>query len=126
MADEKPAVAAAALLRADIKILEVKAGPAEEGRVIVEEEREADAFAVVLGEDDLGVAAWSEQALAQALFRRRHFVLELLEPRQVADEAEYVGDVVDARFDDLRLRHRRLSLRLALPAGGSRRRADRL
>ena len=62
-----------------------------------------------LDEHDFGVSARSEQAVAQALLRRRHLVLELLELGQVPDEAEDVADILDARFDNPRLAHPVLS-----------------
>jgi hypothetical protein len=89
----------------------------------MEEEGEADPFALRLDEQRFGVFARSEQALAQVLLRRRDLALELLELRQLSDEAEDVGDVGDARFDNPRPVHGRTPSRLNSPRPARRLRA---
>ena len=84
---------AAARLRDDEQVLEVDPRLAEEGREGVEEQREADRHAVVLGQDDLGVRTRPEQRLAEPVLGRHHFVEQALVVGERADEGENLRDV---------------------------------
>lgn len=90
-------MASAPLVGEDEEVFEVHPRPGEEGRVVVEEEREADdalaARSVVLGDQRLAVPARAEEVIGE-LRRRPHVsVLELLVARERADEGVKGGHV---------------------------------
>jgi hypothetical protein len=79
--------------RLDEEVLQVEPRRGQEGRVVVEEEREGDRAAVHLREEDLGVGPRAEEMRAEPLRAARHLVGQTLVLREAADQAEDVVDV---------------------------------
>src|SRR5262249_55947962 len=84
--------ASPALVRLDEQILQVQAGGGPEGRVVVEEECEADGAPVALAEEYLGVGPRSEEMLMEGLPGPGHLRAQMLVGRERADQPE---DVVE-------------------------------
>src|SRR5271157_2867873 len=103
MPQQQLSVTLPSLLRTDIEILQVEPGPAKEGRITMKEQRKRDPFAVLLDKHNLGVFPCAEQRLAQGALCGLDLVRELLEPRELRDEAEDVRNVRVPRLDDSRL-----------------------
>ncbi len=93
--EKGPSVALPPVFRDDEQVLEVEARPADERRVIVEEERETNGHRLLFGQEGFGVRAWAEEVRLQLLLGSDDFVFQPLVARQLANEGldrRYIGD----------------------------------
>ena len=86
----------------DEEILEVETRRRPEGRVVVEEEREADRPSARLRDERLGIPPRPEEMLAQRGGGAYDLGRQPLVGREFADQAEDVVDVVGRRGTDRR------------------------
>src|SRR5690606_39745052 len=86
--------ALAAQRRAHEQVLEIQAAAAEEGREVVEEQREARRLVVPFGDHHFRIRALAEKAFFQLGFGGDHLVGELLVLGELAYERKDQGQVV--------------------------------
>src|SRR5687768_1398995 len=92
---ERPPNAAAAMRREDEQILEVETALAEEGRVVVKEEREPRRVTANLGDQDLRGRPLAEQRDAQVHLCCHGFIRQPLVFGEPADEGENEREIGD-------------------------------
>src|SRR4030095_11961977 len=93
MTQQRLAQTLPAKLLPHVEIFEIDPGLRQEGREVGEEQREAGDLGAEPRDHDLAARTRTEQLLAQLFFRRLHFVEELLELRQLADQLQDDGHV---------------------------------
>src|SRR5438034_4752148 len=93
MGEQRATDAVAAVVGKNEQVLEVEAGPSQECRESVKEEGETDRLSVLLRHHCLRVRARAEETGIEQLLRQDHLVLQLLEARQLPDQAGNQRDV---------------------------------
>jgi hypothetical protein len=85
------------------KVFQVDAGFAQKSREIVKEESETDRFVPKISDHDFSPATLAEERFAQDLFRRRHFVGQLLVNSELFDEAQNQRRIANGRLPDFEI-----------------------
>src|SRR5581483_8223456 len=93
LGQERTAVSAPAALGLHEEVFEVDAGPAEERREVVEEQREAGRVVLVGGDENLRVRTGAEEVLAQRAFVEHDVIRQLLVLGEAANEGGNLGDI---------------------------------
>src|SRR5262245_27802477 len=98
------------MLLVNKQVFQVNARPAQKGRVVVEEKREADRGAEVVADDDLGVAPLAEKRFAQDVLVGRYLVRQLFVNGELFYEAQNQRRIALGRMPDFEIfwRHRHL------------------
>src|SRR5262249_31416660 len=105
--EQRLSKAPAAMPFIDKQIFQVDARLAQEGRVVVEEEREAHRLVAMVADDDLGVAALTEERFAQDVLGGRHFVRQLFINGELFYKAQNQRRVALDRRPDFKIFFRR-------------------
>src|SRR5262245_7762956 len=98
------------MLLVNKQVFQVDTRPAQKGRVVVEEEREADRGAEVVADDDLGVSSGAEERFTQDVLGGCYLVREFFVNGELFYEAQNQRRVALGRLPDFEIfwRHRHL------------------